>query len=40
LEISEILQRVDELKALLLYGVTAQGKPLKDALDIKGHHEA
>ena len=29
-----------ETRALLLYGVTAQGKPLKDALDIKGHHEA
>ena len=29
-----------ETRALLLYGVTAKGKPLKDALDIKGHHEA
>ena len=29
-----------ETKALLLFGVTAQGKPLKDTLEIKGHNEA
>lgn len=29
-----------ETKALLLWGVTAQGKPLKDHLEIKGHNEA
>lgn len=29
-----------ETKALLLFGITAQGKPLKDALEIKGHNEA
>lgn len=29
-----------ETRALLLHGVTAQGKPLKDHLDIKGHREA
>jgi Fic family protein len=29
-----------ETKALLLFNVTAQGKPLKDHLEIKGHHEA
>lgn len=29
-----------ETRALLLHGVTAQGKPLKDHLDIRGHREA
>lgn len=29
-----------ETKALILFGVTAQGKPLKDTLEIKGHNEA
>jgi Fic family protein len=29
-----------ETKQLLMYGVTAKGKPLKDHLDIKGHNEA
>ncbi|MDT0631726.1 Fic family protein [Rubrivirga litoralis] len=29
-----------ETRALLMHGVTAQGKPLKDHLDIKGHREA
>jgi Fic family protein len=29
-----------ETKAFLLHGVTAQGKPFRDYLDIKGHHEA
>ncbi|WP_025743924.1 Fic family protein [Aquimarina pacifica] len=29
-----------ETIALLMEGVTAKGKPLKDALDIKGHNEA
>ncbi|MCB9202569.1 MAG: Fic family protein [Flavobacteriales bacterium] len=29
-----------ETKALLLFGVTAQGKPLKDHLEITGHNEA
>jgi Fic family protein len=29
-----------ETKALLLWGVTAQGKPLRDHLEIKGHNEA
>ena len=29
-----------ETRALLLHGVTAAGKPLKDHLDIKGHKEA
>lgn len=29
-----------ETKALLLHGITAQGKPLKDHLEIKGHNEA
>ncbi len=29
-----------ETKALLLFGVTAQGKPLKDHLEIEGHNEA
>jgi Fic family protein len=29
-----------ETKALLLFGVTAQGKPLKDTLEITGHNEA
>lgn len=29
-----------ETRAFLLYGVTAQGKPFKDYLDIKGHHQA
>lgn len=27
-----------ETRAFLLYGVTAQGKPFKDYLDVKGHH--
>jgi len=26
--------------ALLMEGITAKGKPLKDALDIKGHNDA
>lgn len=30
----------NEVKALLLYGVTAQGKPLKDHFEITGHDEA
>ena len=30
----------DETRALLMHGVTAQGKPLKDHLDVKGHREA
>lgn len=29
-----------ETKALLLYGITAQGKPLKDHIEIQGHDEA
>ena len=29
-----------ETKALILFGITAQGKPLKDALEITGHNEA
>ena len=29
-----------ETKALLLWGVTAQGKPLRDHIEIKGHNEA
>ena len=29
-----------ETKAFLLHGITAQGKPFRDYLDIKGHHEA
>ncbi len=29
-----------ETKALLLFGVTAQGKPLKDTLEMTGHNEA
>ena len=29
-----------ETKALLLFGITAQGKPLKDTLEIRGHNEA
>lgn len=29
-----------ETKALLLFGITAQGKPLKDAMEITGHNEA
>jgi Fic family protein len=29
-----------ETRAFLLYGITAQGKPFRDYLDIKGHHEA
>ncbi|PRD44531.1 Fic family protein [Sphingobacterium haloxyli] len=30
----------DETKALLLHGITAQGKPLKDHVEITGHDEA
>ena len=29
-----------ETKALLLFGLTAQGKPLKDHIEIEGHNEA
>ena len=29
-----------ETKALILFGITAQGKPLKDHLEITGHNEA
>lgn len=29
-----------ETKAFLLHGITAQGKPFRDYLDIKGHHKA
>ena len=29
-----------ETRAFLLYGITAQGKPFRDYLDIKGHQEA
>lgn len=29
-----------ETKALILHGLTAQGKPLKDHFEITGHHEA
>ncbi|MCP4357577.1 MAG: Fic family protein [Chloroflexi bacterium] len=29
-----------ETKTFLLHGVTAQGKPFRDYLEIKGHHEA
>jgi Fic family protein len=29
-----------ETRAFLLYGITAHGKPFRDYLDIKGHHEA
>ncbi|PSR55005.1 hypothetical protein AHMF7605_16580 [Adhaeribacter arboris] len=29
-----------ETKALILFGITAQGKPLKDHFEIKGHDEA
>lgn len=29
-----------ETKSLLLYGITAQGKPLKDHIEITGHNEA
>ncbi|MGH9949866.1 MAG: Fic family protein [Pyrinomonadaceae bacterium] len=30
----------DETKALILFGITAQGKPLKDHFEITGHNEA
>jgi len=30
----------DETKALILFGITAQGKPLKDHFEISGHDEA
>ena len=30
----------DETKSFLLHGITAEGKPLKDHLDLKGHNEA
>jgi Fic family protein len=29
-----------ETRAFLLYGITAQGKPFRDYLEIRGHHEA
>ncbi|MBK7468147.1 MAG: hypothetical protein IPJ43_15810 [Saprospiraceae bacterium] len=29
-----------ETKALILFGITAQGKPLKDHFEITGHDEA
>ena len=29
-----------ETKALILFGLTAQGKPLKDHIEIEGHNEA
>jgi len=29
-----------ETRAFLLYGITAQGKPFRDYLDIKGHNDA
>ena len=29
-----------ETKALILFGITAQGKPLKDHFEITGHNEA
>jgi Fic family protein len=29
-----------ETKALIMFGITAQGKPLKDTLEITGHNEA
>jgi Fic family protein len=29
-----------ETRAFLLHGITAQGKPFRDYLDIKGHNEA
>jgi Fic family protein len=29
-----------ETKALILFNITAQGKPLKDHFEIKGHNEA
>ncbi len=29
-----------ETKAFLLHGITAQGKPFRDYLDIQGHHQA
>lgn len=29
-----------ETKAFLLHGVTAQGKPFRDYLEVRGHHEA
>lgn len=29
-----------ETRALILYGLTAQGKPIKDHIEISGHHEA
>ena len=29
-----------ETRSLLLHGLTAEGKPLRDHLDIKGHNEA
>lgn len=29
-----------ETRAFLLYGITAQGKPFRDYLDIRGHHDA
>jgi len=29
-----------ETKALILFGITAQGKPLKDHLEMTGHNEA
>jgi Fic family protein len=29
-----------ETKALVLFGITAQGKPLKDHFEITGHNEA
>jgi Fic family protein len=31
---------LDETRAFLLYGITAQGKPFRDYLDVRGHHEA
>src|SRR5215213_10725742 len=29
-----------ETRALILFGITAQGKPLKDHFEIQGHNEA
>ncbi|GAK74474.1 hypothetical protein JCM19296_52 [Nonlabens ulvanivorans] len=29
-----------ETKGLLLHGITAQGKPLKDHIEMQGHNEA
>jgi Fic family protein len=29
-----------ETKALILFGITAQGKPFKDSLEVKGHNDA